>query len=258
MAQDARIIGRRGFRSGLLAAIPVLLAVGPFGLIFGAVATEAGLDLAQTMAMTSLVIAGASQLAALQVLSDGAPAIVAVLTGAVVNLRMAMYSASLALHWSDAPVWTRALAALTLHDQSYALSIARYERRPDEPLADRIGFYLGVGLLTSGVWVAMTLVGIRLGAALPEAIDLGVIVPVTFIAIAAPMLRGRRSALVAAVAASVSLLAVGLPFGLGLMLGAAAGLAAGFAADRPAPKTGPAVLPCDGSGEAVCAGERAR
>ncbi|MCP6275092.1 twin-arginine translocation signal domain-containing protein, partial [Klebsiella pneumoniae] len=51
---------RRGFLAGCWAAVPVLLAVAPFGLIFGTIASEAGLDLVQTMAFTSLVVAGAS------------------------------------------------------------------------------------------------------------------------------------------------------------------------------------------------------
>lgn len=222
-------IGRRGLRAGLVATLPVLIAVAPFGLIFGVVARESGLDLVQTMAMTALVIAGASQLAALQLLADGAPALVAVLAGLVVNLRMAMYSASLALHLGRAPLAIRALAALTLHDQAYALSLARYHRRPGEPLADRLGFYFGVGALTSSVWIAMSLVGATLGRALPAGVDLGFVVPVAFIAIMAPMLRGRTAFAVAGVAAAVSVGLAGLPFALGLLVGAAAGIAAGFA-----------------------------
>ncbi len=226
------MLGRRGFRAGAIATLPVLLAVGPFGMIFGVVATETGLDLAETMAMTALVIAGASQLTSLQLLADGAPAFVAILAGAVVNLRMAMYSASLALHWQGAPLRARMLAALVLHDQSYALSLTYYRKRPEAPLSDRLGFYFAVGLLTATTWTAMTYVGATLGGLLPEDLDLGFIVPVTFISITAPMLRTRADALAATVAATVAVIAAGLPYGLGLMVGAAAGLAAGLRADR--------------------------
>ncbi|MEM9146529.1 MAG: AzlC family ABC transporter permease [Pseudomonadota bacterium] len=222
-------IGRRGFRAGVLAALPVLFAVGPFGLIFGVVAAESGLDLVATMTMSVLVIAGASQLAALQVLNDGAPAFVAILTGTIVNLRMAMYSASLALHWQGAPLRVRALAALALHDQSYGLALQRYGAMPSESLPDRIGFFFGVGLPTSTLWVIMTLVGATLGDQLPDSIDLSFVVPVTFISIAAPLMRGRANAVAAFVAATLSVLLAGVPFSLGLMLGAAAGIAAGLA-----------------------------
>ncbi len=226
-----RAIGRRGFRAGLVATLPVLLAVGPFGLIFGIVATEAGLNLAQTMVMTALVIAGASQLATLQLLVDGAPVLFAVLAGAVVNTRLAMYSASVALYWQGTPLLTRIFAAFLLHDQSYALSIAHYTRRPETSLADRLGFYFGVGLLTSSVWTAMTFVGATLGGLLPKELDLSFIIPVAFISIVAPMLRGRANAVAAIVASAVAVLAVGLPYGLGLMVGAAVGIAAGLATE---------------------------
>ncbi|MGF1502807.1 MAG: AzlC family ABC transporter permease [Paracoccaceae bacterium] len=219
----------RGFREGLVATLPLLLAVGPFGLLFGVIATKAGLALSETMAMTALVIAGASQLAALQVLADGAPAAIAVLTGAIVNLRMAMYSASLAVYWRDVPLGWRALAAAVLHDQDYALSIARYRTR-EESLDDRLGFYFGVGCLTCGTWVSMSLVGATLGQHLPEEIDLSVIAPITFIALVAPMLRGRAVLLAATVASAVSLALVALPWGLGMMIGAVAGIAAGMGA----------------------------
>ncbi len=222
-------IGARGVRAGLVAALPVLLAVAPFGLIFGVIARESGLDLVETMAMTALVIAGASQLAALQLLADGAPALVAVLAGLVVNLRMAMYSASLALHLGRAPLRLRALAALTLHDQAYALSVARFHARPGEPLSERLGFYFGVGVLTSSVWIGMSLVGATLGRALPESVDLGFVVPVAFIAIMAPMLKGRAAIMVACVSAAVSVGLAGLPFALGLLVGAAVGMITGLA-----------------------------
>lgn len=233
MSPQTHPISRRGFRTGVLAALPVMLATAPFGMIFGVIAVEAGLDITQTLAMSALVLAGASQLAALQLLSDGAPVLLAVLAGAVVNLRMAMYSAALALHWEGAPLWTRALAAVTLHDQSFALSVTRYQRRPEEPLADRLGFYFGVGLITSCMWIATTLAGASLGEALPASVDLGAIIPVTFVAIAAPMLRGKVLALVAAVAAGAGLLAAGLPFGMGLLIASAAGIAAGMALSTP-------------------------
>ena len=220
-------VGRRGFRAGAVACLPVLLAVGPFGLIFGIVAREAGLDLVQTMVMTATVVAGASQLAVLQLLGDGAPVVMAILAGAVVNLRMAMYSASLAPWWQGVPPHLRALGAVVLHDQAYALSLARYRAR-EEPLSDRVGYYFAVGFVTASVWTVMTFVGATLGDRLPADLDLAFMVPVTFISITAPMLRGGRNLAAAGVAAALALAFAWLPYGLGLMVGAAGGIAAGM------------------------------
>lgn len=224
----AASLTRRGFHAGLLASLPVLLAVAPFGLIFGVLAAEAGLDINQTMAMSSVVIAGASQLAALQLLTEDAPALIAILTGAVVNLRMAMYSASIGVYWRNAPMRWRMLAAIVLTDQSYALSIQRYRRLPDELLGDRLGFFFGIGLLTCSVWVAATYLGATVGSRIPAEWGLEFIVPITFIAIVAPMLRGFANLLAAAVAATLAVILSDLPYGIGLLVAAAAGIGAGF------------------------------
>ncbi len=223
---------RRGFLAGAWASVPVLIAVAPFGLIFGALATKAGLDPVEAMAMTSIVVAGASQLAALQLMVDQAPALIAVLTGAVVNLRMAMYSASIAAHWHGVPMLWRVPAAYFLHDQAYALSLRRYRERPDEGLGDKVGFYFGVGVVTVTTWVAAGAAGVALGRRIPAEWGLEYAVPVTFIAILAPFLRGRANLAAAAVSAVAALAFHGLPYGLGLMVAAAAGIATGMAAIR--------------------------
>lgn len=219
---------RRGFRAGAWAAVPVLLAVGPFGFIFGALATEAGLDPLETMAMTAIVTAGASQLAALQLMVDEAPALIAVLTGTVVNLRMAMYSASISLHWRGVPMLWRVPAAYFLHDQSYALSLRRYRERPGEPLADRLGFYFGAGTITVSTWICGSWLGVVAGRMIPPEWGLGFAVPVTFLAVVAPLIRGRANIAAAGVAVLAALALHGLPYGFGLLLAAALGIAAGM------------------------------
>ena len=220
---------RRGFLSGAWATLPILMAVAPFGLIFGALATKAGLDPVEAMSMTSLVVAGASQLAALQLMVDDAPALMAVLAGAVVNLRMAMYSASLAAHWEGVPMLWRVPAAYFLHDQAYALSLRRYRERPGEPHSDKLGFYFGVGVVTVSVWIAASAAGVAAGRRIPTEWGLEYAVPVTFLAILAPFVRGRANIAVAAVSAVTAIVFHGLPYGLGLMVAAAAGIAAGMA-----------------------------
>lgn len=223
---------RRGFRAGAWAAVPVLLAVAPFGFIFGALATEAGLDVVEAMAMTAIVTAGASQIAALQLMMDDAPALVAVLTGAVVNLRMAMYSASIALHWHGVPMLWRVPAAYFLHDQAYALSLGRYRERPAEPLSDRLGFYFGVGAITVAAWIGASYLGVVAGRLIPSEWGLGFAVPVCFLAVLAPLVRGRASIAAAIVASAAALALHGLPYGLGLLIAAAIGMVTGIATLR--------------------------
>ncbi|MEM9094617.1 MAG: AzlC family ABC transporter permease [Neomegalonema sp.] len=217
----------RGFWDGVVASLPVMLAVGPFGMIFGVIATEAGLNLLETMAMTTIVIAGASQLAALQLMTDNAPVALAILTGAVVNLRMAMYSAAIASQWRGAPLWARAFAAYFLHDQSFALSMRRYAEQPAEPQPGKIAFFFGVGVTTVIVWVGASYVGALAGSMAPPEWRLDFAVPVTFIAAVAPLLRSAPQLAAAMTAIVASLVLAPLPFNLGLIVASALGIAAG-------------------------------
>ena len=221
----------RAALQGATAALPMLLALIPFGVIFGALAAAAGMGLAATLGMTSIVVAGAAQLAALQLMTDGAPALVAVATAAVVNLRMAMYSASVATHWRGASLKARLAAAFVLFDMSYGLAIRRYAERPSLPLDEKLGFYFGAGGVCLVVWIAATLAGALLGARVPPEWGLSVAPALVFLSVAAPFLRARPHLAAAGVAAGVALLGAGLPYGLGLTAGAAAGIGAGLLAE---------------------------
>ncbi len=222
----------RAYWQGFRAGAPFVLVVAPFGLLFGVVATEAGMDLWQTMAMTVLVIAGASQFAAVQLLSDHAPVLVAVATGLAVNMRMAMYSASLAPHLGKANLGRRALVAYFLVDQSYAVSVAEYEQNPARPLPDKLAYFFGSMTPIAPLWYGFTLVGAVAGAAIPPEYALDFAVPITFIAIVAPALRSLPHIAAAFVSVAASLALAGLPYNSGLMVAALLAMITGAFIDK--------------------------
>ena len=113
----------------------------------------------QTMGFSVLVIAGASRLAALQLMLEEAPTLIVLATALAVNLRMAMYSASLAPHLGAAPIWVRAVAAYFTVDQSYAMSTVEFERRRGMTLGEKLGYFFGVLTPVCPMWYAFTLVG---------------------------------------------------------------------------------------------------
>jgi len=229
---DARERAGGAFAAGLAACLPILLAVMPFGFVFGVFAAELGLGPAQATVMAATANAGASQMAALQVLADDAPVAMAVLAGAVVNLRFAMYSASLAVVLADVPIGWRLLAAPFVHDQTFALVVRRAGRRPEERHGRRLSYFFGIGVLLWSCWTASAYAGASLGREMAGEIDIAFMVPVTFIAVAAPLIRGRANIAAALVAAAVALVAHGLPHGAGLIAGTAAGIAAGMLISR--------------------------
>ncbi len=112
--------------AGIRVMLPLLPGAVPFGMIAGAVAAEAKFGAAAGIGQSIAIYAGAAQLASTQLVAEAAPALVVVLTGLVINLRFAMYSASLAPHFAGLSFRRRAMLAYLMTDQSYALSITRY------------------------------------------------------------------------------------------------------------------------------------
>lgn len=221
----------RAFWQGVRNGGPFMLIVGPFGLVFGVVATEAGLDLLQTMAFSVAVIAGAAQLTALQLMTDHAPTVIVIVTAMAVNTRMAMYSASLTPHLGHAPIWQRALIAYLMVDQAYALSILRYEQAPALGPTAKVAYYFGAVALICPTWYLGTLLGAVVGSQIPGWIPIGAAVPIAFFALIGPMLR-TLAHVAAAFVSVVAALALGfLPYNLGLLVAALAAMGAGAAVE---------------------------
>ncbi len=206
----------QGFRAGA----PFILVVGPFGLLFGVIATEAGLNVIQTMAMTILVIAGAAQFAAVQLLVENAPVFVVILTGLAVNMRMAMYSASIAPHIGKAATWKRILLSYLLVDQSYAVAILKYEKSPELTASQKTTYFFGAMSPIAVVWYASTYIGIVAGSNIPPEYALDFAIPITFLALVGPNLRSLPHLAAAIVSVLVSLLLIELPYNLWLIIAA--------------------------------------
>ncbi|SEW39070.1 Predicted branched-chain amino acid permease (azaleucine resistance) [Cognatiyoonia koreensis] len=218
---------KSAYLKGIRDGSPFLVMAIPFALVFGVVATEAGLTLGQTLGFSVLVIAGASQYAALQLMVENAAIVLVLMAALAVNLRMAMYSASLVPHLGAAPLWQRALVAYVNFDQSYIVSIAQYEKAPDWSVRDKALFFLGVATPIAPAWMCSTAVGALVGAQIPPEYALDFIVPIMFLAMVAPMLKSLAHVLAALVSATVALLLIGLPSGVGLLIAAGAAMLTG-------------------------------
>lgn len=226
---------RSAFWMGVRGGAPFTLIVVPFALVFGVVATEAGLSLAETMGLTVLVIAGASQLTAIQLMVDEAPVFMVLAASLAVNMRMAMYSAALTPHLGAAPLWQRALAAYTMVDQAYAVSALTFEQQPDRPVAWKAAFYFGGVLPIVPLWYLGSYAGAVLGDAIPPEIALDAAVPVAFIAVFAPALRTLAHVAAAFTAVVMALALAWMPWNLGLIAAAVLGMMVGAEIERRRP-----------------------
>jgi predicted branched-subunit amino acid permease len=222
--------GERGaFRAGVVRTAPLVVGVVPFGLVAGVTAVEAGLSALQAVGMSVLVYAGASQLAAIELIGRAASPLVVAATVAIVNARLVMYSASIAPSLAAAGPRLRAVCAYLLTDQAYAVSTAEFGDRRDG--RGRVAFYLGAALTIWLPYQLSTAAGAVLGRVVPPAWELSFAAPLVFLALLVPAVEDRPSLAAAAVAAVAAVLGRGLALNVGLVVAAVAGVLAGVAVE---------------------------
>ncbi|WP_271103644.1 AzlC family ABC transporter permease [Pseudomonas tohonis] len=212
--------------------VPMLIGAMPFGIIYGTLAAGAGLDAWQTLGMSLLVFAGSAQFIAITLLSGGAGVAVVLLTTLVVNLRHALYSASLQPFVSHLPKRWRMPLAFWLTDEAFAVVQHRYAETDASP--HKHWYFLGAALAMYVNWQLCTLVGVVFGQAVPNlaAWGLDFAMLATFIGIVVPMLRNRPQVAAALVAGAVALACHALPYKLGLMAAALSGIVVGVVLER--------------------------
>ena len=221
---------REAFVAGVMALLPMHLGVAPFGVIYGVVALQSGIPPLAAMAMSTIVFAGSAQLLLAQLVAGGAPFLVA--TGAVglINLRHALYSASVAPLLGVLPRRWKLLLAYLLTDEAYAAAIPHLQQEPDPQR--RAWLLFGSGFALWAGWQLATAAGILLGAAIPADLGLDFALPLTFIAIVVPLIDRPSRRAAAVVAGILGVVLAGLPWKTGLLGAALAGMAAGLLWER--------------------------
>lgn len=215
------------FWGGIRDELPILVGTIPFGLIYGVSALGAHLTAAVAQGMSSIIFAGSAQFIAAQLIGAGVPAVIVVLTGAIINLRHLLYSASLAPYTQPLPRPWKLLLGYLLTDEAYAVTITHY-RQPGELVAYRHWYFLGAGLALWTSWQLSTAVGVFLGAQIPASWSLDFTLSLTFIAFVVPALKDRASIVAALVAALGAVAAFRLPYHLGLIAATLVGISAGL------------------------------
>ena len=215
--------------------MPLQLGVAPFGLVFGVLGIASGLTPLQTIMLSSIVFGGASQVVFVQLWGALVPPTVVGASVSVINLRHALYSASIAPYLRHLPLHWRIPLAYLLTDEAYAVTIHRLRNEPNSPYQHY--HLLGTGMTLWVCWQITTITGVLFGATIPQSWSLGFAIPLTFIALVAPVLR-RRADLVACLTAGViSIVGQPLPWKSWIIFAAIGGIAAGYLTHRLAGRT---------------------
>jgi len=197
--------GLYGFRLGVLASLPLNAAVVPFALLYGTIAVSAGLTPLDAILMSAVVYAGASQLVAIDLFTQGIPAWSILLAVLAVNFRHLLYSAALTPVFRPLRPLTKVFVFPFLVDPVYADT----ERRLAEGrgFSPSVYFGMSVGMYVS--WVGGSILGATFGQLVndPERLAFDMVMPLFFLALAMAF-RGRPNWGVTVLVSSVLSVAV--------------------------------------------------
>ena len=224
-ASSSAAADRRAFVDWVRAMVPLLLGVAPFGLVIGVTVAELGLPHLAGWSLGWLVYAGSAQLAAVGLLAGSASAVVVVASVAVINLRLALYSAAMAPHWRGTSTAWRLVAAYLLVDPSFAVGTQSYDG--SRPPRQAHLHYLGAALVLWAGWLTVIGIGVTAGATLPPELRLESFGPLYLVTLVVMSARTAAARVGVAVAVVTAVAASFMPLHLGPAVGMTTGLLAG-------------------------------
>lgn len=150
------------------------------------------------------------------------------MTTFVVNLRHALYSATLAPQVKHLSLRWQIPLAFWLTDETFVVAARHYDQ-PTSPV-NKHWYYLGSALFMYLNWQLCTWLGLSIGQLIPNVAAWGLdfAMPVTFLGMVVPYLKNRAMVATVIVSGLVSILAYNMPNKLGLILAAVAGIGAGI------------------------------
>lgn len=207
-----------------------------WGMMTGVAMVKSGMSVAEAVAMTLLVYAGSSQLAAMPLIAAGAPMVVILVTGFCVNLRFVVFSAHLRAYMMHLPLARRLFTGYLTTDLSYVLFTRRYPQASNDPATREAeqAYLAGGSALNWFSWQTASLIGIALAHAVPMAWGLGFAGILALLGIGCSLATSRLRLVSAGVAGTAAVAAFALPFKLNIVVAIAAAVALCLLLEKPA------------------------
>lgn len=224
MSSLRQLVRHPEFGRGLRDMVSVAPGLAAWGMMTGVAMVKSGMSLFEAVAMTLLVYAGSSQLAAIPLIAVGAPMLVIWATGFCVNLRFVVFSAHLRPYLLHLPRRWRLLTGYVTADLSYVMFTKRFPR-PPEDAAERqaqLAYLLGGCTTNWSSWQAASLLGIFLAHAVPAHWGLGFAGILALLGVTCSLATSRLRIVSAGVAGAAAVAAFALPFKLNILVAIAA------------------------------------
>ena len=221
---------RKEFFQGFLDTLPVGICVAIYGVVYCVLGGKAGLSLFEVLAMSLFVFAGASQIAAVQMLAQGAHPIPVIIMIYIINLRHYLMAASLAPYLQKIPKRLKMLTAYFMTDESYAVSYSKFQTSDAS-----VWYFWGSGLNIYFLWGTAGVIGYLCGSIIPAEwnfiFDFAFVA--AFLGMLVPLVKDFSAVVAVIVSAVLSFYgSIYLPGKWYILLGAIIGSLSGFLALR--------------------------
>jgi predicted branched-subunit amino acid permease len=225
------------FREAARDMLPLATGISAWGLMTGVAMVKSGMSVVEALAMTFLVYAGSSQLAAIPLIVAGAPWWVILTTGFCVNLRFVVFSLHLRPYMMHMPRWRRMVNGYLTADMSYAMFTKRFPQPGTTPAQwrEEEAFLSGNYFVTWTSWMASGVAGIVLGNLVPTSWGLGFAGVLCLIGILCSLANTPLRKLSALVAGAAAVAAYSFPLKLNIVLAIVAAVAVSFWLERRGP-----------------------
>ena len=215
------------FRQGVLDSLGVAPGIAAWGLMTGVAMMKSGMSTLEALLMSVTVFAGSSQLAAIPLLTAGAPMWVVLATGFCVNLRFVVFSAHLRPYMMHLPLWQRLITGYLTTDLSYVLFTRRYPEHGGDgaQLRDQQAYLAGNCGISWVAWVGCSVIGVVLANWIPTEWGLGFAGILALIGILCSLASSPMRLASAGIAGAAAIAAFALPFKLNILVAIAAAVA---------------------------------
>ncbi|WP_256358446.1 AzlC family ABC transporter permease [Bacillus sp. sid0103] len=172
------------FRQGIQAGLSIAIGYFPIALTFGLLAKSSGLSIYETIFMSLIVFAGASQYISLSLIAIGTGIIEIILTTFIVNIRHFLMSTSLNEKVEEDHIVNKLIYSFGITDETFSVVATKDGTATT-------GFLFGVISISYSSWVIFSGLGHLIGANLPKTLQesMGVALYAMFIGLLVPSMK---------------------------------------------------------------------